>query len=72
MASWNKVVAGDTLWDCRRVRDGLRTGLATWSVKVISMDSVTETAVISWNCNAPRTITRKQLESFRVKRPESL
>ena len=71
MASWNRVTAGDTLWDARRVRDGVRNVVGTWPVKVISMDSVTETAVVSWNHNPARTINRKQLEKYRAKRPDA-
>jgi len=62
MASWNKVIAGNTLY-------GVRSSLAIWPVKVINMDSVTETAIIEWNHNKPRQVTRKQLESYRVNRP---
>lgn len=63
MASWNRVVAGDVLYDVRK-ND-------VWPVEVISVDSVTETAVCSWNSNPPRTYTRKHLEKWRVKPPSS-
>jgi hypothetical protein len=55
MASWKKIVSGDTLYDVRRQRTGLRSELCVWPVKVISMDSVTEMAVCSWNGNRPTT-----------------
>ncbi len=71
MASWNRVTAGDTLYDVRKQRLGLRSELCVWPVAVISMDSVTETAQCSWNHNKPRRYTRKQLEKLRVMRPGS-
>lgn len=69
MASWNKITAGDTLYDVRRQNNGMHSELAVWPVDVISMDAVTETAVIRWNHNRPMTVNRKQLEKFRVKQP---
>jgi len=65
MASWNRITAGDTLYDVRRIGSKYQV----WPVRVVSMDSVTETAVISWNYNRPRSVSRKHLEKYRVKRP---
>lgn len=65
MASWNKITAGDTLYDVRR--SGSKREY--WPVKVVSMDSVTETAMCQWNHNPARQYTRRQLEKLHVKRP---
>lgn len=63
MATWNRVTAGDKLYDVRK------RGRVVYEVRVVSMDSVTETAQCSWNHNKPRMYTRRQLEKLHVRKP---
>ena len=62
--SWNRVTTGDVLLDIHRHYMGNTKMLewGCWKVKVVSMDSVTETAMCSWNGNQPKQWSRKRLE----------
>ncbi len=64
--SWNRVTAGDKLLDIHSERMGNTTmrRLGCWTVEVISMDSVTETAMCSWNGNKPVMYSRRRLEKL--------
>jgi hypothetical protein len=64
--SWNKITTGDVLLDIHRYRMGntRMTKLGCWSVKIVSMNSVTETAMCSWNGNPPTMWTRRRLEKL--------
>lgn len=53
---WEKVQAGDTLWEVRREKMG-NTTMSRWTsrtVRVISIDHAANTAMCSWNGNAPK------------------
>jgi hypothetical protein len=62
--SWNKITVGDELLDIHSERMGNTTmrRLGCWPVKIVSMDSVTETAMVRWNGNPPTMWTRRRLE----------
>lgn len=67
MPKFDRVIAGDVLYDVRR--QGGR--LCCWEVRVLSVDTVAQTAVIAWNGNAPRTVNARQIEKYRRSRPEA-
>lgn len=67
MVAFSAIKEGDILWDCRRTRQGntsLRR-MSSWQVKIITIDHDKKTAVASWNWNAPRTYTVRQIEKLR-------
>lgn len=68
---FDKIRAGDTLLDIHREKAGNTTmsRWGCWKVRVISVDSANETAMVSWNGNAPSMRTRRQLEKLYAKEP---
>lgn len=71
MVAFNTVKAGDTLYDCRRQRQGNTTmsRMATWIVRVIEVDAERRRALVSWNSNAPHWTDEHGLKSYRRSRP---
>jgi len=65
MASLNKLVAGQIIYDVRR--QGGR--LCTWQVRVIKVDLVGRRALISWNSNKPNWCIERHLKTYRVNDP---
>lgn len=64
--SFDKVKAGDTLYDVRRQKGRV----CTWSVYVVSIDATTNTTQIKWNGNPAKTYRRVDVERLRKSRPE--
>jgi len=71
MTTFSKLRPGDVLWDCRRTKMGNTTmsQMSSWPVKIVSMDVERQTAMASWNSNAPRLYTARQLEKLRRSKP---
>ncbi len=63
------IKAGDILYDCRKVRMGNTTSscMRSWSVRIISIDHKSETAMVSWNGNPPQKYHRHDLRRLRRK-----
>lgn len=61
---FERVQAGDVLWDRHRTKQGNTTmsRMGEWDVKVISIDQEKGTAVVSWNGNRERLYGRYQIE----------
>jgi hypothetical protein len=60
---FERIKAGDVLYDCRREGMGNTTmsRWACWPVKIISVDPSTRTAMVRWNSNAPQKYYGYQL-----------
>lgn len=67
---FSRIVVGDVLLDVHSYKTNVGPLLGCWKVEVISMDSVTETAMFSWNGNPPRMYTRRQLERLHATPPK--
>ena len=63
---FEKIVAGMTLYDRHRTKMGNTTMscLGEWKVRVLEVNPVERTALISWNGNAPRTQCARNLEKL--------
>lgn len=48
-----------------------RRRLGRWFVDIVSVDPETETAVVCWNSNAPKTYSKRQLERLYTKEPKA-
>jgi hypothetical protein len=66
---FEKIKAGDELWDYHSERAGNTTmrRWSNWRVEVRSVDAVARTAVVSWNGNPDQTWTCYRLERLRRK-----
>lgn len=64
---FDKVKAGDVLYDVHRVRMGnTRTArLGCWTVKILEIDPDGAGAWVSWNGNSRERWTRRKIESLR-------
>lgn len=73
MVAFSTVKAGDVLYDCRRQKMGNTTmgRMATWTVRVLSVDPDKRTALCSWNGNRENTWHEWQLKSLRRSKPNS-
>lgn len=68
MVAFNKIKAGDTLYDCRRTKMGNTTisRMSCWPVLVVSVDPVKRTAMCRWNVlNAPTSYNERRLSKLR-------
>jgi hypothetical protein len=65
--SFDKVKAGDVLYDVHRTKMGNTRMRAErcWPVQVVSIDHERGTAVCSWNGNPARQYTRRQIARLR-------
>lgn len=65
--SFEKVKAGDRLWDCHKHKTANTTmsRMGAWPVDVISIDHEKGEAVVSWNHNENRTVRRGYFRSLR-------
>lgn len=70
---FEKIKAGDELFQKSRRRMGNTTVTedAIFIVKIISVDPVTRTAMVSWNSNREELWGSRQLERLYRKRPKT-
>lgn len=68
---FEKLKVGMVLLDIHRNRDVMRT-LASWPVKIVSIDTVKRTVMASWNGNPARLYTEKQITRFYTKPTKAL
>ena len=68
MPKFNLVYAGDELFLVRG-KDRWNGCWNVWPVKIISIDSVKQTVVASWNGNTPRVYSKKYVEKLRRTNP---
>jgi hypothetical protein len=68
---FEKIAAGMVLYDVQSTRMGNTTmkSLGTWSVRIISVDQESRSAVVSWNGNPPRTYGERALAKLKARRP---
>lgn len=74
MVAFSTIKPGDELWDCRRQRMGnfKMSRMASWKVRIISVDPEKRTAVAAWNSNTPTTWNEWALKALRRSRhPQS-
>lgn len=71
--SFDKVNAGDTLWDCRYERAGNTTmrRWSCWTLYVVSVDREKRSAVIRWNGNREQTVYARYFAGSSIKRKEA-
>jgi len=64
---FEKIKAGDVLWDYHSVRAGNTTmrRWGNWRVRIIEIDHAAGFAIVSWNGNQPQKWFRRQLEKLR-------
>jgi hypothetical protein len=60
---FDKVQPGDTLYDCRMQKQGLRRVMATWPVRII--DKTEHGCTVSWNFNRPQFFPVRYVEKLR-------
>lgn len=67
MIKFERVKAGDELWDVHKERMGNTTAWRTgsWRVEVVSIDHQAGTAIVRWNGNAEQKYYRRQIERLR-------
>lgn len=67
MVAFYLIKPGDVLWDCHRTKMGntTMTRMGCWQVQVVSVDRDNHTAQCSWNGNAPRRYTERQIKALR-------
>lgn len=67
MVAFNTIKAGDTLWDCRKQKQGNTTTsrMACWTVKIIEVDTDSRRVFASWNGNPARWIPDRAVSKFR-------
>lgn len=67
MVSFNKILVGDTLWDCRRTKMGntTMTRMSSWPVVVKEIDTVRERIFASWNGNSPTWYGSQKIQRLR-------
>lgn len=60
---FEKIKAGDTLYDNHRTKMGHTTMscMGEWSVKILEVDTIERTALVSWNHNKATTWYEYQL-----------
>lgn len=70
---WERVQAGQTLYDIHRERAGntSMTRVGCWEVAVVSIDHAAGTARVRWNHNAEETWRRYQIIRLFAKKPSS-
>jgi hypothetical protein len=66
---FEKITPGMTLLDIHSERDGNTTmrRLMCWKMQVISVDSTTRSAMVSWNGNKPQLYTEAMLTRLKDK-----
>ena len=71
--SFDKVNAGDTLWDCRYTKAGNTTmkRWSCWTLYVVSVNREERSAVIRWNGNGERTVYANYFAASAIKRKEA-
>lgn len=71
MAVFERVKAGDVLYDVHREKMGNTTmsRLGCWVVRVLSVDYEKKTARISWNDNPVREVTWRYFKTLRRSKP---
>ena len=67
MPVFDKIKAGDRLWDCHRTKMGntTLTKMGSWTVDVKEVDPVKRKALVSWNGNRPEWWGEGQLRRLR-------
>jgi len=72
MASFDRIKAGDILYDVHREKMGNTTmsRLGCWDVLVVSVDHEKRTAMCRWNYNAPRLYTERSIKRLRRSKPK--
>lgn len=67
MVAFDRIYVGDVLYDCRRQKQGntRMSRMACWTVKIVSIDTVSGTAMASWNGNAPTRYDERKLKRLR-------
>lgn len=70
--TFEKLKVGDVYYDVHSYRMGNTTirSMGVWTVKVLSLNPASETAVVSWNGNRSETYYRNDWKKLRVKQPE--
>lgn len=69
---WEKVSAGDTLYDVRRVTMGntkMRV-VRVWKVLIVSIDHEGNSAVVRWNLNHEERWHKSRVVKLRRTRPD--
>lgn len=71
--SFDKVNAGDELWDCRYERAGHTTmrRWSCWSLVVVSVNREKRSAVIRWNGNREQTVYESYFRGASIKRTKA-
>jgi hypothetical protein len=72
MATLSKLTVGQVLYDVHSTKMGYTTmrRKGCWRVVVKMVDPATQQALCSWNGNAPRWYSERDLKKLRVKKPE--
>ena len=65
---FENIQPGMVLWDQRYVKRGCCRELATWTVRVLAVDSAARQAQISWNNNPPRWVPERLATKYRKNR----
>lgn len=68
--SLQAVKAGDVLYDVHNYKTNAGSRRGFWQVTVLSVDYVTETAIVSWNGNATREYSKREIERLRRNKPK--
>lgn len=73
MASFDALKVGDVLYDCKMQKMGNvnMSRMAWWTVKIVSIDTETRSAMCSWNGNAPKRWHERKIKSLRRSPPKS-
>lgn len=71
MAAFDRIKAGDTLYDVHRVKCGNTTMSREpcFTVYVISVDKANRTAMCSWNSNGAQRYNERKLKRLRRSKP---
>lgn len=64
MIRFERVKAGDELWDAHRNRTVMRE-MANWRVRIIEINHAEGWALVSWNGNPPTRYSRRSVEALR-------
>ena len=72
MVAFSTIKVGDVLFDCHMTKMGNTNAnrLGCWDVKILSIDPETRVAMASWNGNAPRRYSERQIKPLRRSKPK--
>ena len=67
MVAFNTIKSGDTLWDCRKQKQGNTTTsrMACWTVNIIEVDKEGGRVLASWNGNPARWMYERSVSKLR-------